>query len=430
MPARHADPVASEGPRVGLVLAGGGARGAYELGALSVLLPLLVERGEFPSIFVGTSVGAINAAGMAASSHLPVQQAIAQELARWREVDRRSVIRPIIPRLPLTALRYAGGMLSLPGVRLTGLLDPSPLRANLGRWIDWTQLHRNLASGPAGCLAVVATAASSGRVVVFLEGRTGQSIPVSHVIDYVPATLAETHVRASAAIPILFPPVRVDDPPEARGWYIDGATRLNTPIKPALDLGAERLVVIGTGSITPPPKHAGRHDAPAPDFGGSALHLLQGALADPLIEDMRKLADINAFYADQASLPATTRMREAHGKPPYRRVPYMFIAPRSAGAIAELASAVFHSRYDGIKGLRSPELAVLGRLLGGHGRAHGELLSYLLFDHEFITALIDMGAQDANAWLDAPPGRGDPWQLDPLDVFTETGRPAREPAPA
>lgn len=407
---------------VGLVLAGGGARGAYELGVLSVLLPALEARGERPRIFVGTSVGAINAAGMAATSHLPADQCVAQELARWHEVDRGAVIRPILPRLPFTALRYAGEFLSLPGVRLASLLDPSPLERNLRRWIEWRQLHENLTTGSALRLAVVATAARTGRAVAFVEGQADEPVPSSHVIDYVAATLDETHVRASAAIPILFPPVRVEDPPEARGWYIDGATRLNTPIKPALDLGAERLVVIGTGSITPAPKEPGRHDAQAPDLGSSALHLLQGALADPLVEDLRKLADINTFYTDAQGSPAAARHRRAHSKPPYRCVPYIFIAPRTPDAIAKLATDVFDTRYGGLKGVRSPDLAVLGRLLGGQSHAHGELLSYLLFDREFITALIDMGAQDAEAWLSAPPGADEPWQTDPLDAFTQTGR--------
>lgn len=405
------------------MLAGGGARGAYELGALSVLLPLLEQRGESPRVFVGTSVGAINAASLAATSHLPAREAISGELARWHEVDRGAVIAPILPRLPLTALRFAGELLSLPGVRVSSLLDPSPLGRNLHRWIDWSQLHQNLAGPADRRLAVVATAARTGRAVTFVEGRNGGKLPSSHVVDYVAARIEREHVRASAAIPILFPAVRVEHPPEARGWYIDGATRLNTPIKPALDLGAQRLIVIGTGSIIPPPKDPGRHEAPAPDLGGSALHLLQGALADPLVEDLRKLAEINTFYANTADSPAAARHRRAHGKPPYRRVPYMFIAPRTPAAIATLATEVFHSRYGGLKALRSPDLAVLSHLLGGQSHTHGELLSYLLFDREFIAALIEMGAQDAEAWLNAPPGADEPWQIDPLDAFTQTGRP-------
>jgi NTE family protein len=216
--------------------------------------------------------------------------------------------------------------------------------------------------------------------------------------------------------------VRIARPAAAAGWYVDGATRLNTPVKPAIDLGAERVVVIGTSSIAPPPKHAGRHEAPPPDFGTSAVHLLHGALTDPLAEDMRKVADINSFYADSARSPAAVRYRRARRRPPYRPIPYMFIAPQRPDAIAELAARTFAERYGGLKSLRSPELAVLHRLLGGHGSTHGELLSYLLFDRHFIRELIAMGRRDATAWLDAPPGRGEPWQLEPLDALQQSAR--------
>jgi NTE family protein len=396
---------------------------SHELGALSVLLPLLRDRGELPRILTGTSVGAINAASLAATSHLPLEEALALELARWGEVDRDAVIKPIVQGLPLTALRFAGGVLGIPGVRLESLLDPAPLRRNLARWIDWDRLHRNLADGTVRSLAVIATAARSGHPVAFVEGHLESTARHSHVIDYVSARIDQDHVRASAAIPILFPPVRVTRPAEAGGWYVDGGTRLNTPIKPAIDLGAERVVVIGTGSVIPPPKHAGRHEAPAPDFGVSASHLLQGALADPLVEDMRKLGDINSFYADASSSPAAIRERAAHGRPPYRRIPYIFIAPRRPEAISELASRVFDARYGGLRALRSPDVAVLSRLLGSSNPSHGELLSYLLFDPEFVRALIEMGRKDAGAWLSAPPGPDEPWQVEPLDAFSESGRP-------
>src|SRR6476661_3351688 len=94
---------------VGLVLAGGGARGAYEAGALSVLLPELERRGERPSLFVGTSVGAINATFLAATQQLPAEQAVERLLDLWRNLRKEEVIRPILQRQgPLTALRYAG----------------------------------------------------------------------------------------------------------------------------------------------------------------------------------------------------------------------------------------------------------------------------------------------------------------------------------
>jgi len=411
-----------DGERTALVLSGGGARGAYEVGVLSVLLPELEARGERPSILVGTSVGAINAAALASTAHLSAEQAMERELDRWGRVDRAAVIRPVIPRVPLTGLRFVGGMLGIPGVRLESLLDPSPLEKNLKSWIGWPRLHRNLTDGAVGSLGVVATAAGTGRPVAFVEGELRSAARNSHVIDYVAAKIGQTHVRASAAIPILFPSVRVTTPAAAAGWYVDGGTRLNTPIKPAIDLGADRVVVIGTGSVTPVPKHEGRHDAPPPDFGVSAAHLLEGALGDPLVEDLRKLGDINTFSANGSSSATAVRHRRSRGRPEYRPIPYIFVGPSHPGAIAELAMDIYRSRYGGLKAIRSLDLAALSRLLGRNSPTHGELLSYLFFDPEFIKGLMEMGSIDARAWLDAPPGPSEPWQLEPLEALA---RPAR-----
>jgi NTE family protein len=390
---------------------------------ISVLAPALQARGERPTLFLGTSVGAINAAYMGASRHLSADEQAAGLLARWREVTKEGVIRPILRyQLPLTALRYAGGLLSIPGARVPSLLDPTPLARSLERWMSWDDLHRNITEGVVQGVAVVATAARTGRTVVFAEAGTELASHNSHVVEYVRTELAEEHIRASAAIPVLFPPVRVQTPPAARGWYVDGGTRLNTPIKPALDLGAERLVVIGTEAITEPPPQPEDPDSEPPDFADGALHALQGTLVDPLGEDMRMLGNVNAFFADDAS--AGTRYRHARGKPPYRRVPYIFIAPSRRGVIGEIASEVFRSRYGGLKGIRSPDFPLLNRLLGRDSSAHGELLSYLLFDRDFIDALIDLGRADATRWLNTPPGPEQPWQTEPLDAFIEadTGR--------
>jgi NTE family protein len=425
--------------RIGLVLSGGGARGAYEAGVMSVLSPALERRGERPSIYIGTSVGAVNAAYLAAAAHLPAEQEAAGGIARWRQVQKSTIIRPILMRqAPLTAIRYAGEILSLPGVRLPSLLDPKPFERNLDHWVDWDDVHRNVQSGAVNAVGTVATAARTGRTVVFVEGDSERVTHRSHAIDYVPTRLDDHHVRASAAIPILFPSVRVDQPRDARGWYFDGGTRLNTPIKPALDLGCERLVVVATDSVAEPSSRPGRHDMPPPDFGDGALHVLQGMLVDPVVEDMRILGNINMFFAERngrakerrnaggrrAIDAATDRYRAARGKLPYRLIPYIFVAPEKRGAIGRLASEVFRSRYGGWKGLRSPDFPLLNRLLGGESPTHGELLSYLFFDSEFIEELIKMGQRDARRWLRAEPGESDPWQIEPLDAFI---RPSHSP---
>jgi NTE family protein len=426
------------------VLSGGGARGAYEAGVMSVLMPALEARRENPNIFIGTSVGSINAAYFASSRHLPSHEAAEGGLERWRQVTKGRVVRPILLRqAPLTFHKYAGEILSFPGVRLPSLLDPRPLERNLKDWIDWNAVHENVAADVVQVLASVATGARTGRTVVFLEGHGERVRHKSHAIDYVETRLDDQHVRASAAIPILFPPVRVEHPPDARGWYFDGGTRLNTPIKPALDLGAERLIVIATDSVAEPTKRPGRHESAPPDFGDGALHVLQGMLVDPVVEDMRILGNINMFFAEKngrrtnrrdaegrRSLDASARKyREARGKPPYRCIPYIFIAPERRGAIGRVARDVLADRYGGVKGLRSPDFPLLNRLIGGDSPTHGELLSYLFFDHEFIEELIRMGQRDARRWLRSAPGPDDPWQIEPLDAFMEpngrTGSPRR-----
>jgi len=356
------------------------------------------------------------------------------------------VVRPILLRqAPLTVARYAGEILSLPGVRLPSLLDPRPLERNLKRWIDWDAVHKNVDADVTQVAACVATGARTGRTVVFLEGHGERVRHRSHAIDYVETRLEDQHVRASAAIPILFPPVRVEHPREARGWYFDGGTRLNTPIKPALDLGSERLIVIATDSVAEPTKRPGRHESAPPDFGDGALHVLQGMLVDPVVEDMRILGNINMFFAGangadpkkrrNGSSPAAAkrgnsragraseaavRYRKARGKSPYKVVPYIFVAPEKRGSIGRLASEVFYDRYGGLKGLRSPDFPFLNRLLGGESATHGELLSYLFFDKEFIEDLVRMGRNDARRWLRSDPGPDNPWQTGPLDAFTRS----------
>ncbi|SNR42141.1 NTE family protein [Haloechinothrix alba] len=401
--------------RVGLVLAGGGARGAYEAGALSVLLPELERRGQRPRLLVGSSVGAINATYLAATAHLGAEAAVAGLLEHWRRLDIGHVIRPLIfQQIPRLAARSVGELLSLPVLRMTSLLDPSPLAANLREWLDWDVLRSNLDNSDDTILAVIGTAVWTGRSVVFCDANAPLPEHRSHVLDYVRCQVGLEHIRASAAIPMLFPSVHIDHPDQARGWYIDGSTRLNTPLKPALDLGADRVVVLGTSSVATPVDDPGRHDSGPPSLGDGAVNLLQGDLVDPLIEDMRMLGNVNTFFTGEA--PGAHKYRRTRGKPAYRQVPYIFIGP-PRNAIGELAVEIFRSRYGGLKGLRNPDFLLLNRLLGPGGAGRGELLSYLFFDSEFLTELIAMGARDARRWLPHDSLAEDPWHLEPLDAF-------------
>src|SRR4029453_19115548 len=180
--------------RVGLVAAGAGARGAYEAGVLSVLLPAIGEDLR-PTIFVGTSAGAINAALFASVAHLPVKQAAGEALDRWRGVHRDMVIKSVPQTVPLLLVQNAAALLGL-ARRPTSLLDTAPLRRSLKspKLLDWPQIHRNIRSGAVTALAVVTTEFKTGRTKVFYDGAPGtlKEVPKAdddRAVDYVRSRL-------------------------------------------------------------------------------------------------------------------------------------------------------------------------------------------------------------------------------------------------
>jgi NTE family protein len=392
----------ARGGRVAVVLPGGGVRGAYEIGALSVLLPVLAERGESPTIVCGTSVGAINAALLASVADEPVERQVEIMLEGWRAMRKGDVISPIVgPRALLTVLRMAGEILELPYLRLRGLLDPSPMRGSVERWVDWLALHRNVKRGQIEAVCVVATALSSGSSVAFVEA--GRRLPESGLRDdlrYVGVTLGGEHVRASAAIPLLFPAVEITEPRRARDHYIDGGTRLNSPIKPALALGAERVIVIGFepfGSAAAP-----LVTPSAPRMADVAANILDGLLVDRVGNDLRRLAAINSFFVDSVGAGpsrAARAYRTARGHAPYRKISYALVGPAHHGELGRLAERIFGERYGGLRGLRDLDYMLMSRMFGGSARSRGELLSFLLFDPQFIEELIACGRRDAEHWL-------------------------------
>ena len=392
------------GVTVGLVLAGGGARGAYEAGVLVELLPWLEERGERPTVLVGTSVGALTAAFLASIAHLPAREAADQLLARWGAVTQERVIRPILRyQSPRTLLRYLAEFAGIPVVRLESLLDSSPLRRTVSEWLDWESVRANLQAGSVEALAVVATSAGTERAVVFVQAREQRPVPDATLVDYVPGQLSDEHVLASAAIPVFFSSVRVGTERGA-DWFFDGGTRLNTPIKPALDLGVDRVVVVTTHAPFPGPEQEPADDAgrASPDFADGMLELVQATLVDPLIQDLRTLGKINLL----AERLGGERAR------PYRIVPYLFAGPRDAGRMGRIVADVHARHFAGpVASVRTPDVTLLTRLVGGASPAHSELLSYLFFQPQFISEAIAAGRQDARELL----ATDDPWRTGPIE---------------
>lgn len=387
---------------VGLVLAGGGARGAYEAGVLAELLPWLEARGERPTVLVGTSVGGLAAAYLAAKADRPAVEAVEGLVALWGQVTQDRVIRPIARhQSPRTVLRYLAEAAGVPKVRLESLLDPRPLWRTVGQWLDWRAVHANVTAGVVDALAVVATSVDTERAEVFVEGREQDQLPRATLVDYVAGPLGVEHVLASAAIPVAFPAVSVERPDLRTGWFYDGGTRLNTPIKPALDLGVDRVVVVATHAPFRRQEQEGETQR-SPDFADGAFELVQATLVDPLIQDLRNLGKINVL-ADRLG---------ASEAAPYRTVPYLFAGPHVTGRLGRVVSDVFSHHFAGVAGVRrSIDVRLLTRLLGGSGAAHAELLSYLFFEPEFIGAAIDAGREDARELL----ASGDPWRVGPIE---------------
>lgn len=406
------------GGDVALVLDAGGARSAYQVGVLEVLLPELERRGVRTTLNLGTSAGALLAAALTATAHLDAEEQVERLVAVLDQVTKRYVIKPLWQQVPVVALRYASETLGLSIFRLRGLFGTAPLARTLARAIAWDSLHDNVAQGRVHALTVLATAVRTGEVAMFTEvgpqnaHRLDLATPQGHR-RFVSTHLGVEHLMASAAIPALFPSVRVDSPDEAAGWYADGATRRRVPLAPALELGAERIVAVGTGSLRPRPADA-TLDRVAVDLGDGGATLLGAVMDDPLRHDLRRLAETNAMARDDELRPALDRYRESRGLPAYRAVPYVAIAPERGDDLADTAMEVFDENHKSWRGtLSDPDLQVMHRLLGSDSPLQGELLSYLLFDPDFFAAARALGRRDAHGWLSDHP---DLWETGSLDA--------------
>jgi NTE family protein len=391
-----------------IVTAGAGARGAYEAGALSVLVPrLLREAGEQERIvLVGTSAGAINAVLLAASAD--PQQAVGNMLQLWGSTGASDVFAGLGRTAVRDVTSYFAELLGRG--QINSLLDTAVLRRTMEKKLDWGQLRANLDSGKgwAHGVGIVTTSSSSGRTIVFLQGKGLAQPPPDDFrgIDYVPAALATPHVLASAAIPVVFLPVRVSPSTTEDGWFVDGGVRLNAPIKPALALGADRVIVVATTPDPDSPQPA--PVAPTgPDIFDAAGIVLHSLLVDRMAEDVHTLRKTNRFVQAAGETGNPPLAHPGTGQP-YRPVKNLFLGPPEAGIISALAGEIFGRRYRHWFN-RLSDMGILGTLLGGSAaKGHGEILSFVFFDRDFHSALAQLGKKHAEQSLG--PGPGLPWR--------------------
>jgi NTE family protein len=379
------------GADVGLVLMSSGARGAYEAGALSVLLPVLESRGERPRVLVGAGTGAINAAALAGLADRSAQETTQHLLEVWRQLP--STGPGLVPLLSPGALwTYAkqavGGtarLLGIPGNDPPlGFVAPHELEHFVNATISFEQIERNVQSGDVGALGVIALSMNSSKSVVFTKSSAPLAPPDRlDAIDYVPATVAPSHLLASSALPFFYPPIRVDQPHSARGWYVHGGIRLTQPLAPVTALGASRTVVISTApslaSSWEPEASQGQPTYP------DTLSLLSQSAAERLVDDAVRSA--------------------IEG----RRMPCCIVAPKVRGELGRITSEVVRSRYSGPGAIvRSPRHAVLAAAFGSNGPRNGELMSNVLFAPETIERMIQLGMRDGERVLSS----ADIWQVE------------------
>ena len=398
--------VNSEVPRAkaktGLVLSGGGMRGAYEVGIVAGIMEVLDREpgaGALFQIFAGTSVGAINATYLASNaSHADHGVERLAEVWRSLRLEDHARFRPFgLARLPDALARFR----AKPGEGMgSSLLDSRGIEVLVRRSIDWAKLHKNVDDGTIDAVMVAALHVVSGRTTMFTE--RGAACHIEPTRDERKATAFEPitadHVLASAAIPLLFPTRRI-----GAHYYCDGGLRFNTPIAPAIRAGAERLVIVSVRHERSQREVAAVEEAD-PGTGGELSSafligkLLNALLLDPVAYDLQVLERLNQVMEvleetlDADDLERIQRVWIKHRGAPYRRLKKLVFQPsRDLGRVA----GEFIKSSLKTTNLRPVAKYLIEKFASDAPEPEADWASYLLFDGSFAHELIEIGRQDA-----------------------------------
>ncbi len=353
-----------------LVLSGGGARGAYQVGVLRQIARQHPEL-RFP-IITGVSAGAINATFIA--SHAGELTDATDELAElWSELSTSRVMRSDIPSLLANALRIAGNVVSggsriAPPVR--GLVDTAPLRRILTSVVDSRSIQAKIDAGRLEALAVSATSYRTGDSVTFVQGRPELEMWDRFRRHARAERITVDHVMASAAIPLFFPGCEVDGE-----YFGDGSLRQTYPLSPAIHLGADRVLAISSRFANV--SETGEAEDAYPTAARVLGLMLNSIFLDHLDADAERLERVNQLLQ---------RVDPKHSwLVPEREVDLLVVRPSLD--IARMAA--------GYERQMPRTLRYLIRGLGTRRGSGADLLSYLLFEPRFLSELIELGERDA-----------------------------------
>lgn len=354
---------------VGLVLTGGGARGAYQAGVLRAVAEAL-DPGPVPfEVLAGTSAGALNVAAMAGEPE-DFRRITRKMWDLWASLSPSDVFRTDPLTLTRTGVQWIAdlGLGGLSGGRGRSLLDTAPLAEQLDRFLDLRPLPEHLARGTLRGVAVSATRYDTGLGVTFFAGPPNLPVWTRRTRIAVRAELRLEHVLASSAIPVFFPAVQVDG-----AWYGDGCVRAGTPLSPAIHLGADRILGIG---VQPSGPRGGAGEAGYPSKAQLAGLLLDALFLDALEADVERAQRINRTLALLGP--------EARESTPLRHIEVLAVQPSvDLGDLGREA----HVRFP-------PMLRHLLAGLGATEREGWDLLSYLAFDGAYTQPVLDAGYRD------------------------------------
>ncbi|HET8538309.1 MAG TPA: patatin-like phospholipase family protein [Anaeromyxobacter sp.] len=371
---------------VGLVLTGGGARAAYQVGAIRAFAEI-VPPGPSPfGVLSGISAGAINAVGLATAAD-DFRGAAERLACTWAGLTPDRIYRTGTLRLARIGTRWlrdlsTGGLVGKTGINY--LLDPAPLRHLVETELLLGRMRRHVRAGRLRGVAVSATNYNTGNGVTFFEAAPDVQPWTRSTRVGIRARITADHVMASAAIPVFFPPVPIQG-----AFFGDGCVRMHYPMSPAIHLGAERIVAISQRYLRPPAESAareGRSAAPTARMPMSEIAgvLLNAVFLDSLDSDLERLQRVNR------TLELVPRSKLENGDVDLRPIPALVLRPSQD--LGKLAADEYH-RFPAM-------LRYLLKGIGATGHAGEDLLSYLAFEPIYVRRVMDLGYADTMARRD------------------------------